>query len=53
MVKIVLVLVPRPRPRESEVRGVIVEIFSRTRDEYEDEDDMSKTELLNSKGAAH
>ena len=40
---IVLVLVPRTRPRKSDVHKVRIEIFSRTRDEHEDEDEANKT----------
>ena len=36
----------RPRPRESEAREALIELFSRTRDEYEDE---SSSVLLNPK----
>ena len=37
---VIIVLVPRTRPRVSEISRVRTEIFSRTMDEYEDEDDF-------------
>jgi hypothetical protein len=39
------------RPRESGVHGVRIKIFSRTADEYEDEDDFNETDIQNSKRA--